>query len=328
VLVTLHAVSGIVVRDITDINHPANRCSFAGGSFFKFYNATHVSYIVFSSQDLGANGALYMADLTTRTTSLVRAWTNGGFDSWIYNWSPDGQELTYLSSDSSGLQWHMLSGGGDKVLSTLGPVPPRDVNGDVDDTMVGFSADAQYVAVETTMTQGKGGPTSPAPPVQVNRVADGSIAYSRTDGSMAAWAGAGARLYFRTAAGVQSWSPGGGVISVNGTSWIRPMASPDGSRMAYSVLNAQQNHVGQVLDLTTGTTHALSANPRAGAAFLNASLVWYAGETICTTTTPCVGLGGPPPSGKTYVYDLGSDVETGSLDLSFFDAWPHVVGES
>ncbi len=326
-LVTLQKVSGVVVRDITDINHPANRCSFGGGSYFKFYNATHVSYIVMSSGDLGAAGALYLANLANGTTSLVRAWTNGGFDSWIYSWSPDGKELTYLSSDNSGLQWHLLSAAGDKVLSNLGSVAPRNVNSDSDDTMVGFSGDGQYVAVETTITAAKGGATSPAPPIQVNRVSDGGIAYSRTDGTMAAWAGAGARLYFRTASGVQYWSPTGGVISVNADQWIHPVASPDGSRMAFSLLNAQQNHVGNVLDLTAGTTKPLSSSPRVGSAFLNASLVWAAGESICTTATPC-GLGGPPLSGKTYVYDLGSDVETGSIDTAFFDSWPHVVGQS
>jgi hypothetical protein len=328
VLVTISGIAGILVRDISDLNHPANRCSFGGGgSYFKFYSTTRVSYIVSSSGDLGAAGALYLADLTTGKTSLVRAWTAGGYDSWIYGWSPDGRELTYLSSDNSGLQWHLLSAAGDKVLSNLGTVPARDANGDNDDTMVGFSADGQYVAVETTFTSAKGASTPPAPPVQVNRVADGSIAYSRTDGTMAAWAGAGARLYFRTASGIQLWSPTAGVISVARASWIHPVASPDGSRIAFSVLNAQQNHVGEVLDLTAGTIKQLSSNPRVGAAFLNESLVWYAGESICTTATPC-GLGGPPLSGKTYVYDLGSDVETLSIDSMLYDSWPHVVGQS
>ncbi len=322
----LRNVSGVIVRDITDINHPSTKCTIAGGSYFRFYDSSHVSYIVFANGDLGAAGALYMIDLTAQTTSLVRVWTNGGYASWVYAWSPDGQELTYISSDPSGASWHMLSGGGDRVLSKLGPVVPRDVNSDVDDAMVGFSADGRYVAIEQTFTGGS--TASPVPPIQVNRVSDAGVAYTRTDGTMAAWGGANANFYFRTSAGVQMWAPSGSVTSVSaGLNWIRPWPSPDGSRMAFSVLNAQQNHVGQVLDLTSGTVHALSANPRAGAAFLNASLVWYAGETICTTATPC-GLGGPPLSGSSYIYDLGSDVETGSIDTVFYDSWPHVVGQA
>lgn len=326
-LVQLKGVTGYVVRDITDILHPVTRCIFQGGSYFRFVSETRLTYVVFSNGNLGSDGAMYLADLGAATTSLVRAWTNGGVGSWAYGWSPDGRYLTYLASQAnSNLEWHMLSASGDRLLAKLGSIPSRGGTPD-DDVMVGFSADGQYVAVEQTYTQGKG-TTGAATPVQINRVADGSLAYSSTDGTMGAWAGAGARFLFRTSAGVQSWSPTGGVIPVSpGTIWIRPNASSDGSRMAFSVLNAQGNHVGEVLDLTSGAVHALSPNPRIGAAFLNASLVWYAGETICTTATPC-GLGGPPLSGQTYIYDLGSDVETGSIDSAFFDAWPHVAGQS
>ncbi len=326
-LVTLRGGSGIIVRDITDLAHPVSRCSFGGGTQFRFYNATHVSYIVTAGGDLGAPGALFLADLTTRTTSLVRAWSYGGYASWVYAWSPDGRFLSYIASDQNATHWHLLSANGDKDLLNVGAVVPRDVNLDNDDVMVGFSADSQYVAIEQTYTQGKGA-SAGAPPIQVDRVSDGSVVYNRPDGTMAAWAGAGAKLYFRTTVGVQSWAPGQGLATVSaGLSWIHPWASPDGSRMAFSVLNAQQNHVGEVLDLTSGGLHSLSANPRVGAAFLTAGLVWYAGESICTTTTPC-GLGGPPLSGQTYIYDLGSDVETGSVDTGFFDSWPHVVGQS
>jgi len=49
----------------------------------------------------------------------------------------------------------------------------------------------KFVAIEQTFVRddGSGGAVAP---VQVNRVPDGSVAYSRTDGTMAAWAGAGA----------------------------------------------------------------------------------------------------------------------------------------
>ncbi len=322
-LVSIRGTAGIVVRDITDIGHPRTRCTISGGGDFSFVGATRLTYIALASGDQGAAGALYMFNMATGTTSLVRSWAYTGFAGWIYAWSPDGSHLSYLNSAASGLTWHMLSAAGDRTLASLGTIPGGGVSGDSDDVMTGFSADGQFVAVEQTFTGG----SSPIR-IQVNRVGDGSIAYSRTDGTMAAWAGAGAHLYFRTAAGVQSWDPAGGVLPVTpGLAWIHPHASPDGSRMAFAVLNAQSNHVSEVLDLTTGTTHSMSSNPRVGAAFLNASLVWYAGESICTTTTPC-GLGGPPLSGQTYIYDLGSDVETGSIDTAYFDAWPHVVGQT
>lgn len=322
-LVQLRGVSGYVVRDITDILHPVTRCTFQGGSYFRFVSETRLSYIVTASGDQGAAGAMYVADLNAGTTSVVRVWASSGSLSFVYGWSPDGRALSYISSVvNNNVEWHLLSAAGDRLLAKLGTVPSRGVNRDNDDAMVGFSADGQYVAVEQTFIQGT------TPPIQVNRVSDGGIAYSRTDGTMAAWAGTGARLLFRTSAGVESWAPSGGVIPVSaGTNWIHPIASPDGSHMAFSVLNAQGNHVGQVIDLSSGGIHALSTNPRVGATFLNASLVWYAGETICTTATPC-GLGGPPLSGQTYIYDLGSDVENGSIDTAFLDSWPHVTGQS
>jgi len=322
VLVNLRSVSGIIVRDITDIGHPQNRCKLSGGNYFSFVSATRLSYIVTASGDQGAPGALYMFDMATGATSLVRAYAYGGFGSWAYAWSPDGSHLTYIDSDSKqDMTWHLLSASGDKLLADLGAVPARGANPDSDDLYAGFSGDGQYVAVEQTFT-----PT----PIRVHRVSDGSVAYTRTDGTMAAWAGAGARLYCRTSAGVQSWAPGGGVVAVSsGTTWIHPRPSPDGSRMAFNVLNAQNNHVSEVLDLTTasGAIQQLSANPRVKPIFASASLVWYAGETPCTTATPC-GLGGPPLTGTTYIYDLGSGVESGSIDTNFYDAWPHVAGQS
>jgi hypothetical protein len=328
-LVTLRGGSGIVVRDVTDVGNPVSRCSISGGGYIRFVNGTHISYIVMASSDLGAPGALYLVDLQTQTTSLVRAWAYGGFLSWVYAWSPDGQALTYLSSDTSGLAWHLLSASGDRILSSLGAVPGRGVNFDNDDGMVGFSADGQYVAVEETVTPGYKATTSGlAPPLQVVRVADAKLMYVRTDATMAAWSTGGAqRLYFRTDSGVQSWDPTGQVRTVAaGLSWIHPWASADGSHIAYSTLDAQGNHKAEAIDVGGGATIQFSAQPRVGASFLTSSLVWYAGETICTTVTPC-GLGGPPLTGVTYISDLVG-VETESVDVAFYDSWPHLAGQS
>src|SRR5216683_304610 len=55
-LVSLRGVQGVVVRDVTDINHPVTRCGFQGGAYFRFVNSARVSYIVTSSGDLGASG--------------------------------------------------------------------------------------------------------------------------------------------------------------------------------------------------------------------------------------------------------------------------------
>jgi hypothetical protein len=317
-LVKLRGAPGIVVRDITDIGHPKTRCTFSGGDQFRFVSATLITYVVLGSGDQGAPGAMYLFNTVTGATSLVQSWAYTGFGAAMYAWSPDGSHLSFITSDTSGMKWHMLSSAGDRVLASFGTVPGRGVSADNDDVFTGFSTDGQYVAAEQTFA----GTTR----IQVNHVSDGTIVYSRNDGTMAAWAGT--RLYFRSSAGVQSWDPNVGVTTVApGLVWIRPHTSPDGSRIVFSVLNSAGNHIGEVLDLTSGSVASLSPSPRVGSAFLNASLVWSAGETPCTTASPC-GLGGPPLSGTTYIWDLSSGVENGSIDTAFYDAWPRVVGQS
>ena len=325
-LVTLRGVQGIVVRDVTDIQHPVTRCGFSGGAYFRFISSTRVSYIVTSSGDLGASGALYLVDLGSSTTSLVRSWTEGGYASWVYGWSPDGQKLTYLSSDTAGVKWHLLSAAGDKTLASLGTVPGRGVNLDNDDAMVGFSADGQYVAVEETFTAQKGATTG-SPPIQIVRLSDLKQVYMRSDGTMGAWAATGARFYFRTSAGVMVWDPTGKVQTVQASlQWIRPLASSDGSHITFSSLNAQGNHVVGIIDTTGGSIAQASSEPRVNPGFLTATLIWYAGEVLCTTTTPC-GFGGPALTGKTYVFDIAG-VENGSVDTAFYDSWPHLSSQS
>jgi len=324
-LVTLRGVQGIVVRDVTDLTHPVTRCGFSGGSNFRFVSSTHVSYTV-TTGSLGSPGGLYLVDLTTSTTSLVRAWSSGGYASWVYAWSPDGQKLSYLSSDATGLKWHVLSAAGDKTLSALGTVGARGVDGDNDDAMVGFSADGQYVAVEETFTTQKNA-SSTTPPIQIVRLSDNKTVYSRADGTMGVWAANGARFYFRTTAGVQVWEPTGKVQTVSaGLQWIRPWPSSDGSHITFTSLNPQGNHLVGILDTNGGPVALASPEPRANPGFLTPTLIWYAGEQLCTTTTPC-GFGGPAANGKTYVYDIAG-VESGSVDIALFDSWPHVAGQS
>ena len=325
-LVTLRSVQGIVVRDVTDLTHPVTRCVLSGGANLRFINSTRISYIVTSSGDLGAAGSLYLVDLATSTTSLVRAWASGGYASWVYNWSPDGQKLSYLSSDSAGVKWHVLSSAGDKVLASLGTVPGRGVNLDNDDAMVGFSADGQYVAVEETFTAQKGAQTN-TPPIQIVRLSDYKTVYTRADGTMGVWAASGARFYFRTSAGVQVWEATGKVQTVQaGLEWIRPWPSADGTHITYTSLDAQGNHKVGIMDTSGGPIAQASSEPRANPGFLTPTLVWYAGETLCTSTTPC-GLGGPALTGKTYVYDLAG-VESGSVDTNLYDSWPHLPSQS
>jgi dipeptidyl aminopeptidase/acylaminoacyl peptidase len=321
-LVNLRSVSGVIVRDIGDLSNPVTRCVIQGvrGNYFRFVTATRISYIV--SADNG-DGAMYVADLQTGKTSLVRSWSNGGYLYWTYAWSPDGSMLSYISSGDQ-IAWHVRSSSGDQTLSALGSIPGRGVDPDRDDAMVGFSADGQYVALEETFTDSGSGKGAP---FQVVRLADHKLVYSRTDGSMATWAGKGARLFFRTKAGVESWDPTAGAhLMIPGLFWIRPSPSADGLRIAYTAADGTGNHhVGYMrLADQPPAANQLSFQPRTGAAFLDSTLVWYQQESLCSAAGVQCGLGGAPLTGRTYIRDLVTGTENVSIITALYDSWPRV----
>jgi hypothetical protein len=319
-LVTLRGSTGVIVRDISDLSNPITRCVVHGTSanFVRFMDWSHVSYIVTNAN---GDGALYLADLLTRTSSLVRAWTDEASMYWVYAWSPDSKTLSFVSSSSTGVTWHVLSAAGDVTLSRSGPIPGRGINPDSDDSMTGFSADGQYVALEHTF----GAPDATAAPFQIVRLSDHKVVYSRRDGSMAAWSGAGARLFFRTLAGVETWDPKSGAhVVVPGLAWIHPWPSADGLRILYTAADGTGNHHVGYLRLTDQPIagNVLNFQPRTGAAFLNSTLAWYAEESLCSQVS--CGLGGPPLTGRTFLRDLVTTTERASIITSVFDSWPHV----
>jgi len=319
-LVTIRGASGVIVRDISNLSNPISRCVLhgTGANYVRFVDWSHISYIVTRAN---GDGALYVADLLTRQSSLVRAWTDEASMYWVYAWSPDARTLSYVSSNSAGVAWHVLSAAGDVSLSRFGPIPGRGVSVDTDDAMTGFSADGLYVALEQTFS----GSEATAAPFQIFRLSDHKLVYGRKDGSMATWAGAGARMYFRTLAGVESWDPKTGVqVVVPGLAWIRPWPSADGLRIVYTAADGTGNHHAGYLRLADRPPvgNVLNFQPRTGAAFLNSTLVWYAQESICSQVS--CGIGGPPLTGRTYLHDLVTGTERSSIDTAVFDSWPHV----
>ena len=320
-LVRLRSTSGVIVRDITDLSRPVSRCVIngTGTSYFRFIDVSHISYMVTSSD---GSGALYLVDLLTPRTSLVRSWTNGGSLYWVYAWSPDQNTLSYLRSNGDKVEWHALSSAGDVKLSDLGSVPGRGVDPNSDDVMIGFSADGKYVALENTFTNSTGA-AGQALPFQVVRLSDHKLVYSRTAGTMATWGATGAILYFRTTSGVESWDPTGAthVVIPQRFKWIHPWPSPDGKLIAYVDAGTAGNHFPGYVRLSDKQAIRVSTRPRTNAAFLNSKLMWYAEESTCPAGC---GLGGPALTGRTYIYDVVARTETASVISAFFDAWPKV----
>jgi hypothetical protein len=317
-LVVLAKGSPVVVRDITDIAHPITRCTIYGGTFHRFVDATHVSYIV---SETSGQSALYVVDLQTSHDTLIRAWTNQGSLYWVYAWSPDGKTLTYLSSNGDKVAWHVLSAAGDVTLSDLGSIPGRGANPNSDDAMVGFSADGKYVALEQTFSNAASAPGQA--PFQVVRLSDHKLVYSRTDGTMATWAATGATLYYRTTSGVESWDATAGtrVVVPQGFRWIRPWPSADGKRIAYVDADSKGNHFPGYVQPSVGQAFRVSSRPRTGAVFLTPTLMWYAEEATCSGAV--CGLGEPKLTGRTFIYEVVARTESASIITAFFDSWPH-----
>jgi hypothetical protein len=192
-------------------------------------------------------------------------------------------------------------------------VAARGVDLDLDDAMVGFSADGQYVSVVETFTTGS------APPFQIVRLADHSVVYSRTDGAMAVWLGRDAYLYFRTSKEVQYWVPSGGhsvfAFGLGPKGWIHPSNGFGGKLIVFTGVDPQGNHHPNILQWMGGPSPTIP-ELRVGATFITLSEVWWAGEAPDGTLT-----------GKTYIYDLGARTEALSIETAVYDSWPHTLGQ-
>ena len=336
-LVTFRGSTDVVVRDITNLSKPVSRCAFKscsqwcasyGPDFMTFVTATRVAYIVRSAD---GDGAMYLADLASRKTLLVRIWGPDEGDFWVFAWSPDGNRLTYISSN----RWHVRSATDDVVLSALGNDLGYNFNPDVTSRMVGFSADGQYVALDQSIASAPKKNADGSFSMQagalfkVVRLSDTKLVYSRKNGTMAAWAGGGAHLYFRVDSGLAEWDPiNGARLVVPGLAWINPVAGADAMRIAFETVNAKGNHFAGQLRLTDQTLQAipLSKLPRMNVTFLNPTLVWYAGESACSGLCPGYGetSDGPPLSGRTYLHDLITGSISPSVDTAVVDSWPHL----
>jgi hypothetical protein len=211
------------------------------------------------------------------------------------------------------VEWHVLSASGDITLSKLGTVPARGVDLDLDDAMVGFSADGEYVSVVETFTTGS------APPFQIVRLADHSVVYSRTDGAMAVWLGRDAYLYFRTSKEVQYWEPSGVhsvfAFGLGAKGWIHPSNGFGGKLIVFTGVDQQGNHHPNVLQWMGGPSPTIPES-RVGATFITLTEVWWAGEAPDGTLT-----------GKTYIFDLGARTEALSIETAVYDSWPHTLGQ-
>jgi hypothetical protein len=257
-------------------------------------------------------------DLFSGTSVVVAGWTGGGFMDGLHAWSADLGLLAYVTSDSSAVNLHLLSGGGDRVVATLGAVPGRGLNPTEDDAFLGFSADGQYFAFVQTFT-GSGDH------LQVRRASDGGLVYSQATATMATWSSLGSRLYFRQpgSAVIDVWDPSAGVSQAfaQQLAWVRPRSAAGADNLAFTVRDPSGTpHIW--LYGSGGRSGGELKGVRSSPAFLTSVVLFYLEEAPCA---PNCGIGpAVQPDGHTFVYDIGRQAETASTISQVLGSWPRL----
>jgi hypothetical protein len=306
-----------VLADVTDARNPKTICTISGSWSPQLVTQTMISWSA-TQGGPGTPGDSVVAvlDLYTGTSTVVANWTGGGFLDGLHAWSPDRGFLAYLTSDANAVNLHLLSGGGDRVVASMGAVPGRGVNPAEDDAYLGFSPDGAYFALVQSYT-------ASGDHLQIRKTTDGSLAYSQASGTMATWGSSGSRLYFRKPLGttISIWDSSGGVSQAFGQqlAWIRPRADPGDDNLAFTVRD------------TPGTPHVWVyghggrsggqlPNIRSSAVWVNTVAAFYIEEAPCGNN--CGPGPATQPDGKTFTYDVVRQVEDPSRISQVLGAWP------
>jgi hypothetical protein len=328
---------GLELDSVHDPVNPGLMCSLQGGAF-RFISATEIGYATSSSLNDPINGTSTIGriDLADMHHPLAVATVQGAV--LDFAWSPDGTSVAYLLYTSapglgSGAANQLWLKTGDAQPRALTPLIPLFGRGGSisDETIVRFSPDGKYLVMVDTYVDGPA-PVSPDQAhFQVRAMPAGNLVWvpptALTAGdkigasfvTMATWSRTGDRLYYRDAAGVQSWDPPSTVTTIAaGLAWFSPMVSPDGKLVAYTVNLDAQPHV-EVRDLVTNEVRILPGIR--GAPFFVSSTA-----LIVAVYEPSKQQGpGALPYAQTgaVLYDLNTGVETSLFwVINPIDYWP------
>jgi len=317
-LLVMQGSPSIVLADVSDAIHPKTICTLSGAWSPELVTQRMISWAATQTPGQAGASMLITLDMFAGVTTIVAHWQGGLFMDGLHAWSADEGALAYVTSDSGAVNLHLLTGGGDRSVTTLGSVPGRGVDSAQDDSFLGFSADGTYFALVQTFT-GSGAQ------LQVRRTKDGTLAYSQATGTMATWSSTGSRLYFREPgqATIHQWDPTAGVSELIplAQSWLRPVSDAGDDNVAYTVRDSGGlPHVW--IYGHGGRSGGQLGNVRSSPLFLNAGSLFLVEEAPCGANC---GLGPQTsPDGKTFVYNLGTQTETASSIASALGSWPRI----
>jgi hypothetical protein len=301
-----------VVRDLTDINHPTTVSSLEAVSQPVFVSETDISF----EDEFGLERSPLAG---SPKTSIANP--GGG----LFTWSPDGSTYIYVTLDTSTTATvHQVSSGREQVLGSISTGPNGGVSGceTIAGCEIGNSLDFRL------SYSPDGGLIS----LVINSFGASNFRIWSSDGkllrssdsqglTMSVWSGPS--LYFRDANGVEMWREGLVSPFLPSVQWITPKGSPGGGQIVYTARDsAGWGHV-YLVDTATKQVRELRS-ARSNAVFLTSRYIWYEGERACVAADAC-GTHPPfhPLSGKTYMYDLQTGIETQSSITSVADVWPH-----
>ncbi len=316
----LQGAANPVLADVSSAKSPRTLCGISGGSFqLQLVTQTMISwYATQGNPSSAGTSVIAVLDLFNGASTVAATWSGGSAMDGLHAWSPDRGFLAYIASNSSAVELHLLSGGGDRVVTTLGAVPGRGLDPNQDDSYLAFSPDGAYFALVQTFT-GSGDQ------LQVRRTIDGSLAFRLPKGTMATWGSTGSRLYYRIPSSslVQVWDSKAGVSQAlpKQLAWIRPRADAGDDNIAFTVRDsAGTPHVW--LYGHGGQTGGQLPNVRSSPIWLNSTELFYVEEAVCSTNC---GIGPAwQPDGKTFTFDDAQQAETASKVSQVFSAWPRI----
>ncbi len=316
-VVSLRGSQTYVVRDITDITHATTVSTFDQLDGPQFISSTQLSARSFPSEN-----DLVSFPLSGSPPSVVALGCNGMID---FAWSPDGTAAAYVTDldNQPGSQFHIVSGGQNKVITAMPSVPwGVDCGGgcaDNVDSRLLYSPDGKYIS----FVQSWGGPALRL------WTSDGHLLLSADAGknpvpTMSVWSGD--HFYFRDTQGVHMWRAGTQSLVLQGVSWIRPKASPSGGAIVYEAKDSSGTPNIYLLDTASGGVREI-ARSRSEPAFLTGRYIWWREERPCTSKDPypCGAFWQTIPTGRDFVYDLNDRTETQSVVTAVFDVWPHAA---
>jgi hypothetical protein len=304
-LVTLRGSYCVVVRDITDINHPKTISSPFSETSWQYFPPQFVSATTLSYID---TRGLLRTPLSGSPRTLI-----AGRGAYFFAWSPDGKTAAYLTSGfGTKMQLHLVSRGKDRLVSSMPGLPSvfgceSQTCGDGWDFHLSYSPDGRFITWAQNITG-----------VFRMWTASGVDVTPKTAFiQKTIWSGSG--FFFQDSKGIEVLRSGVVTSFLPGVSWIRPKASPGGGQIVYETRDSAGVARVYVVDTGTAKVRGLGAW-RAEPAFLTSRFIWDQGERPCATNE-CVS-GSAIGSGHTYIYDLLTGTETESIIDQVLDTWP------